>query len=61
MWVTSKGTRFTSPNDDTTTTKTKLESLVKTLDAVKVSRADMIDIIKGLDRMGKLHGRLIIE
>ena len=50
-----------SPGDQTNTTKTKLQSLVETLEAVKVSQTDIIDIIKGLDRMGKLHGRLIIE
>ena len=31
------------------------------LQAVKVPNADIIEIIKGLDRNGKLHGRLIIE
>jgi flagellar P-ring protein FlgI len=40
---------------------TKLRSLVSALQAVKVPNADIIEIIKGLDRNGKLHGRLIIE
>lgn len=39
----------------------KLRSLVSALQAVKVPNADIIEIIKGLDRNGKLHGRLIIE
>jgi flagellar P-ring protein precursor FlgI len=39
----------------------KLESLVKTLNAVKVPTEDIIDIIKGLERNGKLHAALIIE
>ena len=39
----------------------KLRSLVAALQAVKVPNADIIEIIKGLDRNGKLHGRLIIE
>lgn len=50
-----------TPSDQTETTRTKLDSLIKTLSAVNVPRKDMVDIIKGLDRMGKLHGRLIIE
>ncbi|MBL9093693.1 MAG: flagellar basal body P-ring protein FlgI [Planctomycetaceae bacterium] len=40
---------------------TKLKALVSALQAVKVPTEDIIDIIKGLDRNGKLHGRLIIE
>ncbi len=40
---------------------TKLKALVDTLNALKVPTADVIDIIKGLDRNGKLHGQLIIE
>jgi flagellar P-ring protein precursor FlgI len=39
----------------------KLESLVKTLNAVKVPTEDIIDIIRGLERNGKLHAALIIE
>jgi flagellar P-ring protein precursor FlgI len=39
----------------------KLEALVKTLNAVKVPTEDIIDIIKGLERNGKLHAALIIE
>jgi flagellar P-ring protein precursor FlgI len=39
----------------------KLEALVKTLNTLKVPNEDVIEIIKGLDRTGKLHGELIIE
>jgi len=39
----------------------KLKALVQALNTIHVSTADMIDIIKGLDRDGKLHGKLIIE
>jgi flagellar P-ring protein precursor FlgI len=39
----------------------KLKTLVEALNAIKVPTEDIIDIIKGLERDGKLHGRLIIE
>jgi flagellar P-ring protein precursor FlgI len=39
----------------------KLKTLVETLNAVKVPTADIIEIIKGLERNGKLYGRLIVE
>jgi flagellar basal body P-ring protein FlgI len=39
----------------------KLRQLVDQLNALKVPTQDMIEIIKGIDRDGKLHGRLIIE
>jgi len=39
----------------------KLKSLVETLNAVHVPNQDIIDIIKTLDRNGKLHAQLIIE
>ena len=39
----------------------KLQALVDALNALELSNTDIIDIIKGLDRNGKLHGRLIIE
>lgn len=52
--------RFVSIDTNKTTTA-KLDSLVKALNAVKVPTDDIIDIIKGLDRNGKLHARLIIE
>lgn len=40
---------------------TSLKSLVEALNAVKLPTEDIIEIIKGLDRNGKLHGKLIIE
>jgi flagellar P-ring protein precursor FlgI len=39
----------------------KLKALVETLNTLKVPTEDVIEIIKGLDRNGKLHGELIIE
>jgi flagellar P-ring protein FlgI len=39
----------------------KLQTLVDQLNSLKVPTADMIEIIKGIERNGKLHARLIIE
>jgi flagellar P-ring protein FlgI len=39
----------------------KLQTLVDQLNSLKVPTADMIEIIRGIERNGKLHGRLIIE
>ena len=39
----------------------KLKALVEALNAVHASTEDIIEIIKGLDRNGKLHAPLIIE
>ena len=39
----------------------KLDQLVNQLNALKVPVGDMIEIIRGIERNGKLHGRLIIE
>jgi flagellar P-ring protein precursor FlgI len=39
----------------------KLKALVETLNAVRVPAEDIIEIIKGLDRDGKLHAQLIVE
>jgi flagellar P-ring protein precursor FlgI len=39
--------------------KPKLDQLVNQLNALRVPTADMIEIIRGIDRSGKLHGRLI--
>ncbi len=49
------------PLDPGDTNKVKLDSLVKALNAVNVPTEDIIDIIKGLYRNGKLHAQLIIE
>lgn len=40
---------------------TKLKALAEALNAVKVPNEDIIDIIKGLAKSGKLHGRLIVD
>ena len=39
----------------------KLQELVNQLNALKVPTNDVIDIICGIERNGKLHGRLIID
>ncbi len=39
----------------------KLKALMEALNAVKVPTEDMIEIIKGLERNGKLHGQLVIQ
>lgn len=49
------------PVDPNGTSTAKLDALVKALNAVKVSTEDTIDIIKGLERNGKLHANLIVE
>lgn len=40
---------------------TKLQSLVNALRALEVPADEMIDIIKGIERNGKLHGVLVME
>jgi flagellar P-ring protein FlgI len=42
-------------------TAPKLKALVETLNALHVATPDIIDIIKGLDRNGKLHAQLVIQ
>ena len=49
------------PVDPSQAETPKLKALVEALDAVRVPPADKIDIIKGLDRNGKLHAQLIVE
>jgi flagellar P-ring protein FlgI len=39
----------------------KLKQLVDQLNSLKVPTVDMIEIIRGIEKDGKLHGRLIIE
>ncbi len=39
----------------------KLKSLIDALSSLKVPNQDAIEIIKNIERNGKLHGRLIIE
>jgi flagellar basal body P-ring protein FlgI len=38
-----------------------LQELVNQLNALKVPTTDMIEIIRGINENGKLHGRLIID
>lgn len=50
-----------SPVDADKSDAAKLQSLVDALNSIKVPNADVIDIIKNIDRSGKLHGRMIVE
>jgi len=52
--------RFTGIANDQVS-EAKLQQLVNQLNSLKVPTEDMIEIIRGIDRNGKLHGRLIIE
>ncbi|KKK89380.1 hypothetical protein LCGC14_2733700, partial [marine sediment metagenome] len=54
------GQRFVSIDPDDTSA-VKLKSLIEALNAIHVPTDDVIDIIKGLERNGKLHAKLIIE
>jgi flagellar P-ring protein precursor FlgI len=51
------------PNDPTpqNPTNPKLKSLVEALNALHIATPDIIDIIKGLDKNGKLYAQLVIE
>ena len=49
------------PVDPGDSSAAKLKSLVASLRAVKVPNEDIIEIIKGIERNGKLHGTLVIE
>ncbi|QDS98318.1 flagellar basal body P-ring protein FlgI [Adhaeretor mobilis] len=40
---------------------TRLDALVTALDSLKVPAEDVIDIITGIERNGKLHGQLIMQ
>ena len=42
-------------------TNPKLKALVEALNALHVATPDIIDIIKGLDKNGKLYAQLVIE
>lgn len=52
---------FTALDSEDGSDSAKLTALVDALNALKVPNADAIDIIKNINRSGKLHGRLIIE
>ncbi|CAK9074874.1 Flagellar basal-body rod protein FlgG (Distal rod protein) [Durusdinium trenchii] len=47
-----------NPNQEETT---KLQSLIEALGAIQVPNEDVIDIIKNIERSGRLHAKLIIE
>ena len=47
--------------DDGTASNPSLERLVEQLTRLKVTEADVIEIIRRIDRAGKLHGKLIIQ
>jgi flagellar P-ring protein FlgI len=49
------------PIDTSPTPNPKLKALVETLNTLKVPTEDVIEIIKGIERNGKLHGELIIQ
>lgn len=49
------------PIDPSQENVARLKTLVEALNAVQVPTRDVIDIIKGLDRNGKLHAKLIFE
>jgi len=42
-------------------TPARLQALVEALNAIKVPAEDIVDIIKTLDRSGKLHGKVILQ
>jgi len=54
------GNRFVTLDADKTS-PAKLKGLVEALNAIKTPTEDIIDIIKAIERNGKLHGVLIIE
>jgi len=54
------GGRFT-PLDPEQAQTAKLKALVEALNAVHVPPQDIIDILKGIDRNGKLQGKLILQ
>lgn len=50
-----------APIDIDSSNRPKLDQLVSQLNSLKVPTSDVIEIIKGIERNGKLHGRLIID
>jgi len=50
-----------APIDVDQSSTPKLDQLVNQLNSLKVPPEDMIEIIRGIERNGKLHGRLIID
>jgi len=60
MVIQAGGAQFVTV-DSAQTQSTKLKALVDALNALNTPPQDVIEIIKGLEKNGKLHGRLIIE
>jgi flagellar P-ring protein precursor FlgI len=54
------GSQFV-PLDSHQRSTAKLKTLVDALNAIKVPTEDIIDILKGLERNGRLYGRVIIQ
>jgi len=52
--------RFTGLDVDQSS-EPKLKQLIDQLNSLRVPTEDMIEIVRGIDRNGKLHGRLIVE
>lgn len=53
--------RTFAPIDIDQSNKPKLDRMVEQLNALKVPTSDVIEIIRGIERNGKLHGKLIID
>jgi flagellar P-ring protein precursor FlgI len=49
------------PVDSAARSPARLQALVTTLQAIRLSTTDIIDIIETLDKNGSLHGTLVIE
>jgi flagellar P-ring protein precursor FlgI len=54
------GSQFV-PVDSNERSTAKLKTLVDALNAIKVPTEDIIDILKGLERNGRLYGRVIVQ
>lgn len=59
--ATSQATFASVDLDEGDTNQAKLNKLVTALGNLRVPADDIIEIIRGIDRLGKLHARLIIE
>jgi flagellar P-ring protein precursor FlgI len=59
--VQAGGSSSFSAIDSDKSSEPKLQELVNQLNALKVPTDDMIEIIRGIERNGKLHGKLIID
>jgi flagellar P-ring protein FlgI len=50
-----------SPLDFDKSNQPRLQELIDQLNALRIPTADMIEIIRGINENGRLHGKLIIE